>query len=217
MIRYIFTSAVETLCLISAFYFLRGETERHWRLHPWYLLLVVATDATGGYLAHVCHVSNTWLYNLFIPIEGIFIGYFLFRLCKRYGMQRTYWQLFAAVLIVCYTIERVFSVTTPHYCYWTTIFMSLVFILGTIRYAYLLLKAAPQSLPLQRHAPSIWVCAVSLFYFGTFVATLLAEPLITARVKIADTPLYSAVYFLLNLMLYGLWIVTFIYRYRSRH
>ncbi len=215
MIRYILTSAAETLCLIGAFYFLRGDNERHWRLHPWYLLMVVATDASGGYLAHIQGITNSWIYNLFIPVEGVFISYFLYRLCRPYGMQATHWILFIALFGICYTVERLLTGSIHVYSYWTVILMSLAFIGGCIRYAYLLLHAAPQSVPLQRHAPSIWVGSIGLFYFGTFVTTLLAEPLITARVKIASVPLYSAVFLVLNLTLYGLWIVTFMCRYRN--
>lgn len=215
MFRYVLTLAVETLCLIGALYFLRDEKERHWRLHPWYLLIVVATEAVGGYIARVQGGTNTWLYNLFIPIEGLFISYFLYRLCQPYGMPYIHWILWVVLFGSCYLTERLLVDSLQVYSYWTLVFLSISFVGGSIRYAHLLIRAIPLPFLLHRHAPSLWVAAISLFYFGTFVSTLLAEPLITARVEIAGIPLYSMVYFLLNLMLYGLWIVTFMCRYRN--
>ena len=209
--------SVQTICLAVAWRYLRNDKERHWVLQPWYLLVVVLTEGIGGYIGIVQGKNNLWLYNIFLLIEGTFISYFIYRICKPYGLRVRYWWLWMALFIACFAAEHFFASRPLAYPFWTVIWISTSFIAGSIYYTYQLFKAPPQPMPLHRHAPSIWMGAVSCFYFGTFVTTLLAEPLITAQVDLAGLPLYALIYLLLNLMLYGLWTVTFMYRYRNRH
>lgn len=206
---------IQAICLIAAWRYLRNDKELHWALQPWYLLIVVVTEGLGGYIGIVQQKSNLWLYNIFPLVEGTFISYFIYRICKPYGLRIRYWWIWLALFVVFFSIEQFFVERQVPFHFWTVIWISCSFVAATIYYIYLLFKAPPQPIPLRQHAPSLWMGAISCFYFGTFVTTLLAQPLITAQVELAGLPLYALLYLLLNMMLYGLWIITFTYRYRN--
>ncbi|MEC3879131.1 hypothetical protein [Parapedobacter sp. 10938] len=215
MIQYTLTFLVEIACLITAWRYLRHEKELHWALQPWYLLIVVITEGLGGYIGIVQHKNNAWLYNIFLLIEGTFISYFIYRICKPYGLHIRYWLLWLALFILFFSIEQTAVEKPASLHFWTVIWISASFVVATIYYIYLLFNAPLQPVPLRRHASSLWMGAISCFYFGSFVTMLLAQPLIATQVELAGLPLYALVYLLLNLMLYGLWMITFTYRYRN--
>src|SRR5258708_40278379 len=65
---------IELICLVIAFICLRTDKVSPWRYQVIYLAIVCITEFTGRYLIKVLHhTTNSWVYNLLIIAEALFI------------------------------------------------------------------------------------------------------------------------------------------------
>ncbi|MFC3198235.1 hypothetical protein ACFOET_11490 [Parapedobacter deserti] len=207
---------IQATCLVAACRYLWHDPEWHWAAMPWYLALVTATEAFGGYLGSVLGINSVPLYNLFLLIEGTFISYFCYRLCRPYGMRFIHWCCWMLVFTGTYTAELTIAGSFSSYATATIILVSLSFVAGCLYYGAELFRLGDVRTSLHRHGPSMWIIAIAYFYSGTLIASLPANALITLQIGIAGIPVYSLVFLLLNYILYTLWIYTFLCRYRNR-
>jgi len=208
--------AIQCACFIAACRYLRHDHERHWAAMPWYLAVVVVTEALGGYFGSVLGIRNAPLYNVFMLIEGTFISYFIYRLCRHYGLRFVHWCLWLLLFIGAYITELSLTGSFSSYATSTINLLSLSFLAGCVYYGAMMFRFGDVRISVYRHGPTVWMAAIAYFYSGTLTAGLLAGPLIELRIGVAGIPVYTVAHLLMNYFLYTLWIYTFMCRYRNR-
>jgi len=70
-----------------------------------FLVMIVSAEFIGLYYQKVLHRSNTWLYNITIPVEYIFYGLIVGGLCRSKNLAR-----FIFVLTGCYTVFAIINI-----------------------------------------------------------------------------------------------------------
>ncbi|HWK57298.1 MAG TPA: hypothetical protein VNQ80_08175 [Parapedobacter sp.] len=207
---------IELACFVVAWLRLRHDPERHWALFPWYLFVVVVTETAGFYLGRIVQQPSNWVYNLYILIEGTFISYFIYRVCRPYGLAPVLWKGWVLLFICCYATERFLASGLNDYSTYTIMLMNVSFIGAFIGYIFRLARSPLQPMPLYRHAPTVWMAAMASFYFGTLATSLIAELLLSKALAIGNTSMYAVIYAFFILLLYGLWIYSIMCRYQNR-
>lgn len=202
------------MALAVAWRFLRRDENPAWRIMVPYLALVCITEITGAYLGMVLGRTNVLVYNVFILIEGFFISSIAYLHCRQLGMKPVVLRLWWVGFLVVYLAEWASKDGLTAYLTHSIVMLSCSFIGVIAYYGWRLMLYPQRDIQLHRHAPSLWMVAIGYFYFGTLLASVLAEALITYRLHIYGIPVYSLIYLLLNFILYGLWIYSFTCRYR---
>ncbi len=68
-----YSQIIEWVCLITSILFLRSAKPKYWRVFIIYLLITVIVEDWAYYIAHYArHLSNHWLYNIFLVIYASF-------------------------------------------------------------------------------------------------------------------------------------------------
>lgn len=207
-------TTAEWACFLTALCCLRKDKDPAWKWFPFYLLIVCLVETMGIYLRITLHRSNAALYNIYLPLECLFVSVFLYRLLQPYGVKRWLLLVWTGLFFVLYLAESV-SNRFARYAHQTVIVMSLVFVLASLYYFYLVLKGE-RYIRLGTYAPFWWVSGVLLFYFGGVVTYVFFNYLL--RTPASVNLHYSVRYIIfkvLNVLLYGSWTVASICRYRQ--
>ncbi len=212
MITAILNISIQLVCLIVAWRYLFHESERHWVLFKWYLIVVVFTETVGFYLGLTTEKSNQWWYNLYLPVEGTFISYFIFRLLRPYGARPILWYSWMGLFLTTYMWEH-YTVGLGGHSYYSILLFNVSFIAAFVYYVALLFRAPPEPTPLYRHAPAVWMGSTAFFYCGTFIVGLTADLLLDNELKVGDYTLYAIIMVIIILINYGLWIHSIMCRY----
>lgn len=91
--------------------------------------------------------------------------------------------------------------------------MSVVFVLYCLYYYYLLLKDE-SFIEIKTHPEFWWVTGVLFYYFGSTMSNIF-DGLFNVKI-IGFATLRYCIYVLLNLILYSLWVYSFICRMKQR-
>ena len=206
---------MEWSCFLAGVVCLRKDKDLVWKLFPIYLLLVCIVETTGIYLRLCHHVSNAFLYNYYLPAECICISIFLFHLLRPSGLKRLFLLLWLGIFIVLYMVESVHN-NFAQYSSQVVVLMSVVFVLASLYYYYLVLKS-DRYIRLGSYPPFWWVNGVLIFYFGGVVNYIFFNYLLhTPAVNSIQFSLRYIIFKVLNVLLYGSWIYAFICRYRQQ-
>jgi hypothetical protein len=206
-------TAAEWTCCLAALYCLRTDKDPAWKGLPYYLLIVCLVETMGIYL-RLQHRSNAFLYNIYLPLEGLFMSVFLYRLLQPYGVKR--WLLFGwtGLFLVLYFAESM-SNRFARYSHQVVVLMSVVFVLASLYYFYRVLKS-DQYIRLGSYAPFWWVSGVLLFYFGGAVTYVFFKYLLRTPAAVDIHYFVRYIIFkVLNVLLYGSWTYASICRYRQ--
>ncbi|WP_111594891.1 hypothetical protein [Chitinophaga dinghuensis] len=215
MMSYLTVSTVaEWSCFCIAFFCLRTDKDPLWKWFPAYLLIVCLVETTGIYIRTTWHVTNAPLYNLYLPIECIFVSSFLFHQLRNFGLKRTWLYAWLTLFTGLYLTESI-SNNWERYSRQVVVLMSVIFVLAALYYFYLVLRSE-QYIRLGGHGPFWWVSGVLMFYFGGVVTYIFFTYLLQAPAS--DSIQYSVRYIIfkvLNVILYGSWAYACICRYRQ--
>ncbi len=203
--------AVEVLCLLFAIIFLIKDKNYFWRTALGYIFLVCATEIYGSYLS-TRSINNLWLYNIFILFESSFVSLGMFYCLKKYINPKPIIFTGLAIIYIVYII--VFFVNGWHeFNSLTVTVMSVVFVIYSLYYYFLLLKDE-NFIDIKYHPEFWWVAGVLFFYFASTISNLLYD---VFQIKIIENlSLRYIIYIFLNAILYTIWTYSFICRAKQR-
>ncbi|MGK6350537.1 hypothetical protein [Parapedobacter sp. DT-150] len=208
----VFFSA-EVACFLTALYCLRHDPSSAWRLHRWYMGIVIVVELGGILIKLVFDQSTHHWYNGYLLIECAFISWFLFRCIRRFRTHSWRWLygwyiVFAVIyLIDTFTIKR-YALNNN-----SMQVMNAVFVVGSLYY-YFLLQRSPTYRRLSMFADFWWVNGVMYFYFSTSVLYLFIPAL--GKAYLWGMPLFYLLNTLLIVIYYSTWIYAYLVRYKGR-
>ncbi len=205
--------SIEIACFLTTLYCLRGDPSPAWRLHRWYMGIVVLVESGGLIIANGFHQSTHWWYNIYLPIQCAFISWFVFRCIRRFK-PISWWWLYSwyAVFAIAYVIDSL-SIKAYVYNNSTSQLMKVVVIISCLYY-YFLLQRSTRYYNLNTFADFWWINGLMYFYFSTIVLFLFIPQLGDAYVW--GTSLFQLLNALLIVVFYGTWIYAYLMRYRER-
>lgn len=206
--------SIEVTCFFTAVYYLRNDHSTAWRLHRWYLGIVIFFESGALIIANGFHQSTHSWYNIYIPIECAFISWFLFY-CISQLKPISKWWLYGWY-IAFFTFYLVDILTEKQYILVNDSIqlMNGVLILGCLLYYYLLQRSTTYR-RLSTFADFWWVNGVMYFRFSTMVLHLFLLPQL-GNAYVWGIPLFYLLNTLLIVILYSTWIYAYFLRYRER-
>ena len=196
----------EVICFLVALICLLKAQNLVWRSMVLYLLLTCVTEITGLYIAKQTQ-NNHWLYNIFLFFEAGFTFLMLANLLGKYVNCKPIIIPGVAIFIVFYVYGFInHGVYFYNYAAYTVI--SVMFVLYSLYYYYLLLKDDVY-IDLKYSPEFWWVAGTLLFYFANTGCNIFYNQLFSIMIS----PKHHLTYFIfkaLNIILYGCWSYAFI-------
>ncbi|MDB5007798.1 MAG: hypothetical protein JWP45_2191 [Mucilaginibacter sp.] len=214
MLNYLtINTGAEFICFIIALVCLTKDRSFAWRSMLLFLFIICITETIGVhikklYLADTVHVHpNIWIYNILLIFQIGFISFMFKHLLDTYIKSKPVILSGLILLAILYIID-IFThgVFVKHNL--TTIVMSVLFVLYSLYYFYLLLRSEDY-INLKFSSDFWWVAGILFFYFGRIVSLLFFQILSTFSPNFVVTvPIYNV----LNIILYSCWSYSFICR-----
>ena len=211
--RHILTILIEISCLIAALFFLRKDTAKFSCITVAYLAIVCITELLGLLYINAFHKSNAWIYNVFIIFEATYISYGLYVALK--PLTATAFVICSSPLVIfCVTyIYEIFNHNFLKFQTLTITVASVLFVFISLIYFYLLIKRK-EPINLGIHAQFWWITAVLFYYFGSTIYNLFIYLLYQNFLK--SYHILSYIMLGLNLLLYSIWVYSFICNSRQQ-
>ncbi|NHA04255.1 hypothetical protein G7092_10635 [Mucilaginibacter sp. HC2] len=214
MLKYFTINTVsEFICFGVALFCLFKDKSNAWRFFIVYLLVTCIVEILGIQCRKVWHTSNFMLYNIFVVVECTTISCFFYYLYKQYQYKSMWLIVWLIVFFVCYGAEMV-TEKFNSFVFETTTLMSIVFVLASLNYYYLILKDE-QFRQLSNYAPFWWVNGVLFFYFGSTACNIFFDYFMEDKSLISGSVRYM-IFNIIDIILYCCWSYSFICRYRQR-
>lgn len=204
---------IEILCLIAALVFLKNENVLFSKLTKGYLAFVVIIETIGFSMSKGYHLNNAWLYNIFIIFEAAYISYGLYVALKNFTKKA---HLICIIPIIAFIATYFFEIYTYGFLKFNSLSVnvfSIIFVIVSLIYFHLLVKQK-NAILLNINPQFWWVTAVLFYYFGSTIYNLfiyfLYQQFPKTYIILAHTMLG------LNLLLYSIWIYSFICSSRQK-
>lgn len=208
-----FSNIIEYLCLLFAIFFLIKDRTTFWRISVFYILIVCLTETTAGIVSRVYHHHNVGIYNVYMLIEATYVSYGLYYFLKEYIKNIVYWILSIYCIILTINAFCIYEHGINTYNSLTVSIMSVFFVVFSLLYFYVLLKAE-SFIDLKFHPAFWWIGGVLIFYFGGTLANFFDDIIQMKFFK--ELNARTIIYTTLNAFLYGFWSYSFICRTRQR-
>lgn len=214
MLRYLtVNTCIELVCFIIALFYLNKKAGSAWQAMILFLFIICVTELFGiyfkiQYLKDVVHnLPNSWLYNLLLICQILFISFHFNYLLRRYTDSKLLIWAGISLLTIVYGYE-LFEHGFFKYNILTYTVMSVVFIGFSLYYYYNLLKDN-EYVDLRLSPDFWWVTGALFFYFGSIICSLFYYKL--SKVIITEKHyLTYYIYNALNIILYSCWSYAFI-------
>ncbi|OCX50871.1 hypothetical protein BEL04_19290 [Mucilaginibacter sp. PPCGB 2223] len=201
----------EFVCFLIAIICLKKDSNIIWKSMILFLLITCITEVAGIYAAKTYH-NNHWVYNLFLPIEASFTLLMFGNLYRKYKKSNS--VLAGAALFICIYLYDLISHGLYKYNFLTFTTMSVVFVLYSLYYYYLILSD-DQYLNLKYSPEFWWTMGVLFFYFGSTVCNIFNERLYSVMIT-SNHHLSYFVFKALNIILYSCWSYSFFTKWQTR-
>lgn len=199
----------EFTCLCCAAFLLLKDKVKVWRWIVIFLFVTCLTEIGGLYLIRSgITTNNNWLYNIYLPVEIIYLHWMYAHLFKEYS--RWYKNILFSgffMLVLIYSTD-IYLHSFFTYANLTFTIFSVVVVLYGLVYFYLLFKA-DEYVDLTLSSEFWWVAGTVFFYFGATICNIFNE--------YYPADFYIIAYYifgLLNVILYGCWTYSFFCRRR---
>lgn len=202
---------IEFACLLCGIIFLIKDKDRFWNIALMYIFIVCISEVTAKYFAKT-YRHNSEIYNVHMLFEVSFISFAFNNLLKDY-IEVKKWMLTIYLIILSVYITHAFIYGFSAYNALTVSIMSVVFVIYSLLYFYVLLKDE-NYIDLKFHPAFWWVGGTLIFYFGTTLANFFND-IIQIKILGNLNPRH-VIYTTLNFFLYGFWTYSFICRARQR-
>lgn len=209
----IFNISIEISCFIAALFFLRKDYTVFSYITLFYLAVVCITEIIGLLYIRNLHQSNAWIYNIFIIFEATYITYGLY-VALKFLTKKAALICSIPLAVFCFT----YVIETLHHGFFkfrtlTVTIESVLFVFISLIYFYLLIKHK-DPINLNIHPQFWWIVGVLFYYFGSTVYNLFIYLLYKDFPKAYDILIYIMLG--LNVLLYSIWIYSFICNSRQR-
>jgi hypothetical protein len=209
MLSYLTTSTTaEIICFLFAVICLSKDDSSVWRSMIIFLFITCVAEISGVYFGRKVH-DNQWVYNIFIIFETGFINLMFFLIFKKNINSKPPLTVGLALFVLLY-VGNLISNGFRVYSNLTYTVMSVLYVLYSLYYYYLLLKDE-RYINLSRSADFWWVAGTLFFYFSTTACNLFDEKLAHVMITSTET-LNHFIFKSLNIILYGCWSYSFICR-----
>lgn len=197
----------EWVCFIASILIIRKSHPSVWRTFQAYLFIVVCVETLSYFGLRFKFITTTqWLYNLFMPVHGLFYFYVFSKIIELKSTKTVF--ILASGLFILSMLSEGFYQGFSHYFFRSYIVLCILAIGFCIMYYYSLFKQVDYSDLLTE--PAFWFTAGSLAYFaiGTSVTVFFAE-LVSLKVK-NQIPLRAIIMGIVNIVMYGCWTKSFL-------
>ncbi|MFD0939992.1 hypothetical protein [Pedobacter boryungensis] len=204
---------IELSCLITAIIFLKKDGSLFSILTRGYLAIVVIIETIGFSMSKGFHLNNAWLYNIFIIFEAAYISYGLYAALNKLTNKAL---MICSIPIITFTITYIIEIYNHGFLKFNSLTINLesvVFVVVCLVYFYLLIKQK-DPIDLNTNAQFWWVSGVLFYYFGSTIYNLFIYFLYQDFPKSYTILIY--VMLILNLLLYSIWIYSYICNSRQR-
>ncbi|HEY0652694.1 MAG TPA: hypothetical protein VGD65_06180 [Chryseosolibacter sp.] len=201
------------LCWVSSLFFLTKRNGGYLRHMIWFLALTLVTEF-AGYLVYFQfrQPNNYWVFNLFMGVELLFLSWLMHQISAPYYNSKPWIVAGLTLLLLTYFYESSQSGFLELSMKTKNMF-AVYMILLALSYYYFLLKSETY-FQLKDHPPFWIVTGVFFFYFGSVMADLFFDYLLSIN-KVAIRPVRFSIFIVLNLILYGSWSYSFLCKYRQ--
>ncbi|MDN5284657.1 MAG: hypothetical protein JWR38_931 [Mucilaginibacter sp.] len=213
MIYVTLNTVSELLCFLVGLFCLANDKQAIWKLLVVYLLFTLLVEVGGIHLRRVMHTSNVMLYNFALIMECLTVSIVFYQFYRNHKNKMAGLIIWLAVFFVCYFLELLSS-GFKNFVFKTTSFMSIVFVLASMYYYYLILKDE-EFRELKSYAPFWWVSGTLFFYFGSTACNVFYDYFMGDRTQLSGLVRYW-IFCFLDIILYGCWSYSFICRYKQR-
>lgn len=202
---------IELIATIFAYFYLRQDKSKPWRLFFPYLLLVTLAEFFARYISTFRNESNHWLYNIMLIFETAMMFFIFDRLFKKYLNNRLMIIFGLVILLFAYSYDfyqhgfLVYNGTTRD-------LLSLLLLLYALIYFYLFLTA--KNYVVIRYYPPFWLVSGILLFYST--STIINLSFMKLEIYVYQYPLRYVIFALLNLIFYTLWSYSFYCQYRQK-
>ncbi|MEJ8818777.1 hypothetical protein [Lacibacter sp. H407] len=198
----------ELLALVGACVFLLSEKAGYWRLFILFCVVLLLAELTGFYMRTVMVKSNHAVYNLLMPVQVAFFLFLFYRFHQSKKLKKMI--VAAAVLFLLFYFTESIVHAFAAYNKYSRQYLSLVIVLFSCTFYFTLLQNDEVKNPLSH--PAFWiVTGLFFYYFGSIVMFAFYEQV--SKIKLAgNLSFYTLVIGYLSFILYGSWIIGFIWK-----
>ena len=202
---------LEIVCFAFALVLLKNKTG-FWRYFKMYMLLTVLIETAGWLMRVYWKVNNQWIYNLFSPLQVLFLYWVFLKIYPDQSNRRRFMGICILLFSVVYIVECFYHPFTT-FNYYSWIVFSFLIIITCGLYYYFLLKDE-EYIHLATHPPFWFVTGVFVYFFCSSVCTLFFTQLVRINIT-QNISLRYLLFILFNFILYGCWSYAFLCRYKQ--
>jgi hypothetical protein len=204
---------IELICFLIAFTCLFSERNSYWKIFGVYMFITFIIE-TVGLLLRNQRIPNQSLYTGFLAIECFMISLFFYQIFKNYNHKATLLYGWLIIFLSVFFSE----LSTTHFKrfpYISAAFMSVVFVVASLYFYYLILK--DEKFRKLTTDSEFWIVnGILFYYFGSTACNIFFDYLLLDSVAYANLPLRYIIFVILNIFLYGCWSYAFICRFLQR-
>lgn len=202
-----FSLISEWACLIASILLVKKSDVLVWRLFPLYLFIIVGVESYGFYLARVAKSGNNQLlYNLLMPICMVFPLYVFSQIVNLRNIKFICYILL--LLFFCFYFGEWLYQGISSFFYRTHVLYNLLVIALCFIYYYSLFQQEEYSNLLDD--PSFWFVTGCIMFFAISISVnIFFAELVRGLVK-KQIPVRFIIMGIINVILYGCWIKSFI-------
>jgi hypothetical protein len=200
------------LCFLVALALLTNKRSG-WYVHfTWFLGLSFLVELSGYLTFFVFGHSNHRIFNFFMPVEILFIGWIMLKVFRPLKDARWLIGIMWTVLFTVYLWENIRS-GFREYSTVTSIVFSAGMVLACLLYYFHLLRSE-EYLNVYRHEDFWIVTGLFLFYFVQTGCNFFFDYLAIIN-KDTIKPIRYDIFIVLNFILYAAWAYAFLCRYKK--
>jgi hypothetical protein len=216
MIHYFTVNTIaETICFVIAIICLAKDDNMVWKSMILFLFIICITEFMGIYIKRLYlidrqHVHpNPWLYNIQLIFQIGFISSMFRHALRNYTKIDLIIFIEFLLVVMIYSYE-IYKHGIFIYNDLTKTILSIIFVLYSLYYFYLLLKD-DNYINLKYSSVFWWIAGALFFYFGSTVVNLFYSKLSHVMIT-SKRSLSYFVFNVLNILLYSCWSYSFICR-----
>jgi hypothetical protein len=198
----------ELAALTAACFFLFSVKAGYWRLFILFCVVVLLAELTGFYMRTVLVRPNHVVYNLLMLAQVAFFLFLFYRFHQSVKMKKII--LAAAVIFVLVFLTESIVYAFAAYNKYSRQYLSLMIVLFSCTFYFTLLQNDKVKNPLSH--PAFWiVTGLFFYYFGSIVMFAFIEKV--SKIKLSgNLSFYTLVMGCLSFILYGSWIIGFLWK-----
>lgn len=201
----------ELAALAAALYLLQLKAAGYWRLFTVFLIVTIFVEFAGYYYRYELKTANYPVYNFLMLLQAGFFGWLFYRFHSVRVLQLLV-LVFLAVFLLFFFAEGIYHSFGSYHKY-SRQFLSFCVVLYSCTYYFTLVKNDAVKTPL-RH-PSFWIVTGLFFYYFGSIAMFAFFDKVSAIKLAGNISFYTLVIGSLSCILYGCWIIGFIWKHKQ--